>query len=95
MEDTVKEVVQDNSKGNSQKSRPRKQQKNYFPNYKLLKENTKMTYALEYQPCFHHFHNKEIPLENQCCSNESCPCFLRGFCDKYCGCDLDLCKIRF
>jgi hypothetical protein len=53
--------------------------------------NTYITYIhidkiIPYQPCYH--------LGNEPC-NELCPCRIRGFCEKYCACNKQLCKLFF
>lgn len=61
-------------------------------NLKNLEENLKRAFGIEPHPCYHtHYTCTE---EEQNCMSEDCFCFKRGFCDKYCGCDLNKCKIR-
>lgn len=42
---------------------------------------------ISYKPCFH--------KGNEPCSTFNCHCFERGFCEKYCACNKELCKLRF
>ena len=49
----------------------------------ILKKQNKI---LEYNPCTH--------LGNVPC-NEFCPCFERGFCEKFCACNKKLCKLLY
>ena len=65
-----------------------------FHNMKNLEENFKRTFAIDYKPCYHSHYDKTCTEEEQSCMSEDCRCFQRGFCDKYCGCDLSKCKIR-
>jgi len=78
----------------NKKPKNRKARKHHFLNMKHLEENFKSTFAIDYQPCYHRHYDRACTKEEQCCMNESCCCFQRGFCDKYCGCDLQKCKIR-
>lgn len=73
----------------------KKQNKNFFPNWKTLEQNVTGTFAIDFQPCYHNHHNKITSEEEQHCMSSDCCCFERGYCDKYCGCDLKKCKIRF
>jgi len=80
-----------------------------MPTWKKLEENCKSflsfqnislknflaTFALNFQPCFHKYHDKVCSEKEQCCLTKECGCFERGYCDKYCGCDLKKCKIRY
>lgn len=41
----------------------------------------------EYTPCLH--------PGTESCKDINCPCSVRGFCEKHCVCNKDLCKLRF
>jgi len=53
------------------------------------------TFALNFQPCYHKYSDRICSEEEQCCMSEGCGCYHRGYCDKYCGCDPNKCKIRY
>lgn len=42
--------------------------------------------VIPYQSCYH--------LGNEVC-DEHCPCSARGFCEKYCACNKNLCKLKW
>ena len=48
--------------------------------------NSTIDKIIPYQPCFH-------PGNETC--NYQCPCKARGFCEKYCACNKQLCKLSW
>ena len=58
-----------------------------FEHTKEGKFELKLDQVIAFKPCFH--------KGNEPCSGFNCECQKRGFCEKYCVCNKELCKQRF
>ena len=57
----------------------------FYMDYDFIYNST-IDKIIPYQPCFH-------PGNETC--NYQCPCKARGFCEKYCACNKQLCKLSW